>query len=527
MRKLLVILGVPIDNLTMGEAIARCDEFVAAGRATGRTHQIATVNADFVVNSLHDPELRRILQESDMATADGMPLVWASRLLGGPLPGRVTGADLVPALAARAADKGYSIYFLGAQAGVAAKAAELLQQRYPSLHVAGVFSPPPSSVLEMDRAVFEQVVAAKPDILLVAFGNPKQEKWIRMYAPELRVPVAIGVGGTLDMIVGVTKRAPAWMQRSGLEWLYRLAQEPRRLLKRYVHDFGYFGYFFARQWWAMRKGTAISMEPAASASSPELLAIPVAPADPTAVANGVEASLAPRTPAMPIVHMRGRVDVANYVPFVEQVRAAMEQSASVVVDMAATEFLDSTAMGALVALANQLRASGGALYLVAVPPRVAALLALVKLDRFFEILPDADTAERHRTTPEAPPDPHPVADGWAVVRAPRIFDGGTSPLLLERCEHRLAELPRLLVDMSDTVFLASAGMAVLIRLDRQAREHGGELRVAGCSPDVLRTLKLVKLDAILKIYSTAAEATSSLSEQADPGMIGPIASARG
>lgn len=115
MRKLLVILGVPIDNLTMAEALDRCDEFIAEGRATGRLHQIATVNADFVVNALHDPELRRILQEADMATADGMPLVWASRLLGGPLPGRVTGADMVPALAERAAQRGYSIFFLGAR----------------------------------------------------------------------------------------------------------------------------------------------------------------------------------------------------------------------------------------------------------------------------------------------------------------------------------------------------------------------------------------------------------------------------
>ncbi len=120
MRKLLVVLGVPIDNLTMEEALERCDAFIADARLSGRTHQIATVNADFVVNSLNDPELRRILQEASMATADGMPLVWASRLLGGPIPGRVTGADLVPALAERAAQKGYSLFFLGARPGVAA-----------------------------------------------------------------------------------------------------------------------------------------------------------------------------------------------------------------------------------------------------------------------------------------------------------------------------------------------------------------------------------------------------------------------
>src|SRR5919205_2262938 len=126
MRKLLIILGVPVDDLTMDQALGRIEEFIHIGRATGRSHQIATVNADFVVNSLHDPELRRILQEADMATADGMPLVMGARMLGVPLTGRVTGADLVPALAERAAREGYSIFLLGARPGIAAQAAQIL-----------------------------------------------------------------------------------------------------------------------------------------------------------------------------------------------------------------------------------------------------------------------------------------------------------------------------------------------------------------------------------------------------------------
>src|SRR3982751_6788582 len=127
MRKLLIILGVPVDDLTMSQALTRLEEFISIGRSTGRSHQIATVNADFVVNSLHDPELRRILQESDMATADGMPLVLGARLLGVPLANRVTGADLVPALAQRAAERGYSIFLLGARPGVAVRAAQILK----------------------------------------------------------------------------------------------------------------------------------------------------------------------------------------------------------------------------------------------------------------------------------------------------------------------------------------------------------------------------------------------------------------
>src|SRR3954464_7016393 len=142
MRKLLIILGVPVDDLNMSEALARLEEFIRIGRATGKSHQIATVNADFVVNSLHDPELRRILQESDMATADGMPLVMGARMLGVPLTGRVTGADMVPALAERAAQKGYSVYLLGARPGIAKQAAYILQSRNPGLNIVGVVSPP-------------------------------------------------------------------------------------------------------------------------------------------------------------------------------------------------------------------------------------------------------------------------------------------------------------------------------------------------------------------------------------------------
>lgn len=508
MRKLLVILGVPVDNLSMDEAMARCDAFIVEGRATGRTAQITTVNADFVVNSLHDPELRRILQEADMSTADGMPLVWASRLLGGPLPGRVTGADMVPALATRAAAKGYSMFFFGARPGIAAKAADLLQQRNPGLKVVGVYSPPPASVLDMDRTAVELIKAAQPDILLVALGNPKQEKWIRMHAPELRVPIAIGIGGTLDMIVGVTKRAPAWMQKTGLEWIYRMAQEPRRLVKRYLHDFGYFGYFFFQQWWAMRQGTAISMVPVAPPAPPvPPPAAPVAPSVATATPDEV-------TPdeTMTVMRPQGRIDAANISRFVTEAQRALERSPYLSLSLRNVSFLDSTALGALVGLTNQARAAGGAFYLIEVPKPITDLFTLVRLEHFFEVHSDAEQAEHQRTTPPAPPTPVPTPGGWALVKAPRIFDTGTAPALIERCNEHIAELPRLVVDLSETVFLASAGMAALIRLDRLTQEHGGALRVAGCAPDVLRTLKLVKLDSILKLFTTVEAAMKPQSD---------------
>ncbi len=366
MRKLLIILGVPIDDLDMPQALERLESFILTGRATGRSHQIATINADFVVNSLHDPDLRRILQEADMATADGMPLVLGARLLGVPLADRVTGADLVPALAERAAEQGYSIFLLGARPGVGTRAAELLQQRYPGLRIAGVVAPPNLPIDQMDASILDQIRAARPDILLVAFGNPKQEKWIRMYARDLAVPVCIGVGGTFDMIAGVTRRAPAWMQRVGLEWLYRLAQEPRRLWRRYVHDLLYFGYFFVRQWWAMRQGTA------------------PAPLLPTSEKIIVEQTV--------ILNIEGRMDLNNCAAFVERAEAAMQSSPNLIVNLSRATFLDSSAMGALVALANRARAAGGSLRLAGVPAEIARTLTLVRLDQFFDIYHDVEAA---------------------------------------------------------------------------------------------------------------------------------------
>ncbi|NTV99966.1 MAG: WecB/TagA/CpsF family glycosyltransferase [Oscillochloris sp.] len=526
MRKLLVVLGVPVDNLTMDEALDRCDQFIAVGRATGRTHQIATVNADFVVNSLHDPELQRILQEADMATADGMPLVWGSRLLGGSLPGRVTGADMVPALAKRAAEKGYSIFFLGARDGIAAQAADILQRRNPGMKIAGILSPPPRSILEMDHAVVDAVKATRPDILLVAFGNPKQEKWIRMHAHELQVPICIGVGGTFDMIVGVTKRAPLWIQKVGLEWAYRLSQEPRRLAKRYLHDFGYFGYFFARQWWGMYQGTAISMVPTISRLSPPPVTpvvpppLPLAPAPPVPPATPLpDPSLEPPSVpplteksssahlSTPMIYLRGRLDINNQDVFATESNIMLDQSPYLIINMSEATFLDSSALGALVALANRARTDGGALWLVAIPPQIKSLLALVRLENFFEVYPDAQAAEFKRRQSPQPIAPRAADNGWSVVHMPRMFDGNNISAICERCLAGIETNPFMVLDFSETAFMSSAGMASLLKLDRAARQRNGVLYIAGCSNDVLRTLKLIKLDNILSIKPDVATVT--------------------
>jgi exopolysaccharide biosynthesis WecB/TagA/CpsF family protein len=230
------IMGVPVDDVTLEEALALIARFVEIGRRFGTTFQIATVNVDFVVNAQQHPDLKKILRSAELCLADGVPVLWYARLSGTPLRERVAGADLVPALIAQSAQIGTRVLLFGSAPGVAEAARTALRVRFPGAHVEGVSGPMLADVEEMDPAYIALIRQLRPDVICVALGNPKQERWISRFREELGVPVLIGVGGTLDFLVGGRRRAPAWMQRRGLEWLYRSAQEPMRLGRRYARD---------------------------------------------------------------------------------------------------------------------------------------------------------------------------------------------------------------------------------------------------------------------------------------------------
>jgi len=480
MRKLVVILCAPVDNLNMQEALARIEEFIIEGHKTGKTHQIATVNADFVVKALSDPELRHLLQEADMATADGMPLVWGARLLGTPLEERVAGADMVPALAEISAQKGYSMFFLGGAPGMAARAGEILQAKHPDLNIVGVISPPQSSVLEMDPSIIEKIKNARPDILLVAFGNPKQEKWIGMYGRELGVPVMIGVGGTFDFITGQTKRAPLWMQNIGMEWLYRLAQEPKRLWKRYVVDLAAFGSFFVRQWW-MTRGRQIP--------SPLLPEADVMVIDKIAILNIV-----------------GQVDFRNSSTITQKGQQALETTPNLIVNLEQTTFLDSTGIGALVGLAKRARDAGGQMKLAAVPESVMKVLTMLRLNQFFEFIKRIEEGLGFSKSTNYKSGER--VGKWRVYHVPRRFDAESGPEITEACSQLLHETSHLILDFTDTVFLGSAGLAALLNINRLALEKSGMLRLSSCSDDVNQVIKMVRFDKVFSIYRDVASATS-------------------
>jgi N-acetylglucosaminyldiphosphoundecaprenol N-acetyl-beta-D-mannosaminyltransferase len=259
-----LLFGIPIADLTMDATIALVGDLVERGRSSGRTHQIATTNVDFLVNALDEPELRTILQSADACLADGMPVVWGASLLGMPIRERVAGADLVPLLVEASVTTGWRVHVFGSSAATAERARALFAARHPG----AAFTVDPGPIIAdptvVDDTVLDAISAVDPDVLCVALGNPKQERFIHAHRKRLGVPVMIGVGGSLDLLVGERRRAPRWMQRTGTEWIARLAQEPGRLGGRYAHDIRVFGPRLARERrevWARRTDPGLSIEP--------------------------------------------------------------------------------------------------------------------------------------------------------------------------------------------------------------------------------------------------------------------------
>ncbi len=229
----IALFGLPITNVTMTQAIQRIEQYIESGQR----HQIATANLDFARNSLKNDYLQRIICDCSMVLPDGAPMLWASSLFHAPLKERVTGVDLIPQLARLSQEKGYGIFLLGSNEEDSRLATEILTELYTGLRIVGRHCPPVAPLHAMNNeAILRQIEAADPQILLVAFGNPKQEIWIHRHRERLKVPVAIGIGGALNMIAGSLKRAPRWVQRLQMEWAFRMAQEPKRLLPRYARD---------------------------------------------------------------------------------------------------------------------------------------------------------------------------------------------------------------------------------------------------------------------------------------------------
>jgi N-acetylglucosaminyldiphosphoundecaprenol N-acetyl-beta-D-mannosaminyltransferase len=252
----IALAGMPIANITSRALV----DHMFNTLANGRGGWLITANLDFVRRFCQEPSSRALFLEADLRVADGMPLVWASRLMGHPLPERIAGSALVWELVERASREGRRIFLLGGEPGAAEGARTAFTARFPELNITGVHVPDVSSEPTANEAesIVRELVAAGADLVFVALGSPKQERLIALLRPHVRQAWLVGVGVSLSFASGKKSRAPVWMQRAGMEWMHRLAQEPGRLARRYlIEDLPFVGVLFADALRARVRGTLI------------------------------------------------------------------------------------------------------------------------------------------------------------------------------------------------------------------------------------------------------------------------------
>lgn len=468
----IAVLGVAFDNLSMSEAVDAIDRMIRSRQA----HYVVTANVDFLVQALNDVELRRILLDAHLVLCDGTPLVWASNLLGNRLRERVAGSDLAPLLLQLAEQKRYRVFLLGATPEALDRARLSLRHRYPHLEVCGTCSPPFADLLEMDHARMAKIIReAEPDLLFVSFGCPKQEKWMAMHYRSIGVPVSIGVGAVIDFLGGTVRRAPQWMQRAGLEWLFRLAQEPRRLFHRYWRDFVWFGRMLLRQWHRLReprRGRAV-------------FARRVGDRDAVGDATGM--------------CLAGWVDAAA----VRSHGAEWEQAAAAhdwIVHADGVEFIDSTGIAFLIRLQKKSRLAGRKLVLVAPSEPLNAALKLMQLTDLFLSARNTDDARRLLGESALPPVKLESREQCLIWRgeitASNVDEVWNDTVRYLQGPARCWSGVR--IDLSQLQFIDSAGVGLMIRAHKTAGLQGIKLRFVRAQSAVRNVLQIARLESLLE-----------------------------
>jgi len=511
----IVILGIPVDNLGMDATVERIFSMIDAYAADGVARQVATVNVDFVVNTLawclgrvRHPELVDILRRADLVTADGMPIVWVSRLLGNPLRERVAGADMVPRLAAKAAQRGKSIYLLGGRPGVGEEAAGVLKQRYPQLRIAGVDSPfihVDSESLEWadeeDQPIVERINKVRPDILLIAFGNPKQEVWFDRNRSRLKVPVSIGIGGTFEFIVGTVRRAPKWIQRTGFEWLYRITQDPKRLWKRYFIGFFKFGllvlpsilYYRYRR---LLMGIADRSDPDCGHSTPLLVST---------------------RSSFKVIKFPERFDVAFLDRGGGNQLTAHDQNANMVLDFRRTSFIDSSALGFMVRLWRHRTENRKNLFFLGVGP---ILENFFKLNRMWDLFQDhlfQDFGAIFASIEKGGPQPSfyyilQVESGFMLLQlfgrldAARMSELDVNAFLADMGEKNC------ILDLTNLTFVDSSGLSLFLKLQKHLTHNEKRFVICGLNNNVKQMFRITKLNRLFRMSTDIPSAEKELEQ---------------
>jgi len=450
-------------------------EWIASKIELRRPTYLITANLDFAEKASRDVELHRIFIEADLVICDGTPLIWASRLTGTPLRERVAGSDLVPKIAERSAKEGWKIFLLGGDPQSLASAEENLKKQYPGIIISGSFSPPFSPLYEMDHdEISQRIKKSAPDILLVAFGCPKQEKWISEHYKDLGVPCSIGVGATIDFIAGKVLRAPRWIGLFGLEWVFRLLQEPRRLLGRYYHDFIFLFVQLLRE-------RNVFLIPLSKEKARTRL------------------SLDEEKPE--IIFWEGPLLAGNLSDLGEP--SFFKQF---VIDLSGVTMVDSSGLGHLLQTLRRALAQGVTGCFSAPSENVLKILQLTRLDRVVPIHSSLEIALGFLAREDSALIPQPVID-LSDYSMQMLMPQGLTKMNVSECFQKISEewknrpfLKTLRLDFERTHVLDSAGLGMIVDSHRMVqRRESCELRLLNLSPNVLNVIRIARLEKLLAL----------------------------
>lgn len=440
----IAILGVPFDNVNLADTLTIVDEMIV----NGRPHYATTVGVDYLAAALDDVELRRILFDAHLVLAEDKTVVWASKILGNPLPGSVTGANLIPQLLTLAEQKKWRVFLLGSDEAVVEK----VRARHPKLQLVGAYAPADQPLLEMNHAdIQHRLHTAKPHILLVAFGSPKQEKWINMNYREAGVPLVLGAGSSFDFLTGEGKP----VRRAGKQ-------------------FSKFTRAILRQWWRLR-----AKKSALPVAGPNVIPDPFG-------------NLVIRAPA--------RLGAAEAQAAQSEWLRAVENS-HVMFDLTDTAFVDSTGIGALIRLRRRARELNWQFFLIAPRPQVAAALKLMKLDEFFTIQASIAGA---RIIMESAAGAAPVTSGVQEKELQIRWTGEVTALnSVELGMHTESELSQftpgmtVAIDLSRVTFVDSTGIGLMVRFKKNLKRRDINLKFANAIPSVRNVVRQTQLEEFL------------------------------
>lgn len=468
---LTVLLGLPFHDLTLEESL----DFCTAAMLDDQCRYMVTANVDFTTQAYEDPDLKKIVFFADRVVCDGMPLVWLSRLLGYPLRERVAGSDMVPRLLDICGNAGHGVYFLGSDIDTLKEAKEIVEQRYPGLRVVGMDSPPVGAVIEWNNEELSaKMRASGAKLLLVCLGCPKQERWICAHHKESGIPLSIGVGASLDFITGKQVRAPRWMQKTGLEWFWRMASSPKRLASRYAKDFK----FLIKAAWQQTRSQKRRKILVDSAR------------DQTPVENISQGTLTR-------LEWKGELQGGSLAgaPVPEKI------TSPVVLDASRISIIDSSGLGQLALLARGCRSAGFPLVVVTPSEAFRTSVRSVRMDYLFPTVnSDADALQYVRDH-ETSGGEHRVADdGVAWVSFNRALDGTYYDEMMTTLQEALRNSQGtkvLVVDLKDVGFMDSRAVGGLIRIWKQMAATGGQMFYTAANPVVSEIIHLLRLDKVL------------------------------